>query len=103
MMKRGGKVGRIVNPRDARGWRIPHEGTKRRLVYNAMVAGKSTRQIAGEMGISIPAVSMQKRAITQPDYVNAMGYEHNHGVSGRVKRCPHCGSVLKHGDARSAG
>jgi len=38
--------------RDERGWKIPHEGTKSRVVYEMICAGKSSRDIVRELSIS---------------------------------------------------
>ena len=57
-MKRGRKIGQIVNPRDERGWMIPKPGTVRRAVYNALVAGLSQVE-----GLNMDAFYTHKQAI----------------------------------------
>lgn len=50
-MTRGRKPGEIQNPRDERGWMVPREGTLRRRVYDAMVAGLPTQVASSKLGI----------------------------------------------------
>lgn len=74
LAKRGRRLNQKINARDERGWRIPREGTTRRLVYDRLVAGQKVVPIAEALGLSKQAVTMHKREIVRADHCNALRY-----------------------------
>jgi hypothetical protein len=48
---RGRKIGELQNERDERGWMIPREGTRRRAVYDGMIAGKDADVICESLSM----------------------------------------------------
>ena len=57
-------------PRDGNGWRIPRQGTRSHAVYMGMVAGKTPKQIVGEIGGSLDAIYVLAWRIRNPDAAN---------------------------------
>jgi hypothetical protein len=69
------QLGQLMNPRDERGWMIPRPGTKRRQIYDAMVAGDRPLKIMWDMGFMPRGTFNNHRyAITKPDKSNAIKY-----------------------------
>lgn len=58
------QLGQLMNPRDERGWMVPREGTKRRQIYDALVAGKRAGEIMREMGMGRKAYNSHRYFIT---------------------------------------
>lgn len=69
---RGRKVGMIVNLRDARGWQIPTAGSKRRQIYELIIAGERRSEICERVGISIRSYKRHRRYIVAPDRMNEL-------------------------------
>jgi hypothetical protein len=68
------KLGQTMNPRDERGWMIPRPGTKRRRVYNLLLAGKPASEIMLELELSRKAYSSHQWFIANPEKANAAAY-----------------------------
>lgn len=77
-MKRGRKLGQIVNPRDERGWMVPREGTTRRRVYDLMVQGKRGREIWVTLNISHTSYVTHRQNIIRTARLNAQRYNASH-------------------------
>jgi FixJ family two-component response regulator len=58
------RIGQTMNPRDERNWMIPRPGTKRKQVYDALVAGKRPKEIMKELNLSRPAFNSHRHFIT---------------------------------------
>ena len=65
MTARGRKPGQLQNPRDARGWMIPREGTRRRAVYDALVAGNSPAEVCAALNMGKRAFDAHKAYIVR--------------------------------------
>jgi DNA-binding CsgD family transcriptional regulator len=68
------KLGQVMNPRDVRGWMIPRPNTKRRQVYDRLVAGKKAGEIMQELGLSRPAFNSHRYFITSSAKANRSSY-----------------------------
>jgi hypothetical protein len=68
------RLGQVMNPRDERGWMIPRPGTKRRKVYDALVAGKKAGEIMKELGLHRKAYSSHQYFIAHTENANAIHY-----------------------------
>jgi FixJ family two-component response regulator len=62
---RGRKVGELQNQRDERGWMIPRAGTRRRAVYDALVAGGCASEICATLSLSRRAFDSHKAYIAR--------------------------------------
>ncbi|MCK1541425.1 hypothetical protein IVB12_05390 [Bradyrhizobium sp. 179] len=65
MSDRGRKLGQLQNQRDERGWMIPREGTRRRAVYEALVAGKTASEICEALLMGRSAFATHKAYIVR--------------------------------------
>jgi hypothetical protein len=73
------QLGQPMNPRDDRGWMIPRPGTKRRQIYDAMVAGDPPYKIMWDMGFMPRGTFNSHRyAITSTEKANRISYEAKH-------------------------
>jgi FixJ family two-component response regulator len=68
------RLGQVMNPRDERNWMIPRPGTKRRQVYDALVAGKRAGEIMKELNLSKPAFDSHRYFITSWENANIGSY-----------------------------
>lgn len=69
------QLGSTMNPRDERGWKIPRPGTKRRRVYDALVAGKRAGEIMRELGLKRKTYGSHRYSITSWENANRLAYE----------------------------
>jgi len=67
-----------MNPRDERNWMIPRTGTKRRQVYDAIVAGNRAGNIMRELGLSRGAYNSHRHFITSWEKANKSAYDVKH-------------------------
>jgi DNA-binding CsgD family transcriptional regulator len=58
-------------PRDDRGWRVPKHGTLSRQIYDLLARGKSTSEIASELGIKVTSTRVLAYKIRNSEMVNA--------------------------------
>jgi hypothetical protein len=72
------QLGHVMNPRDERGWMIPRPNTKRRKIYDALVAGKKAGEIMRELGMSRKAYSSHQNIISRWEITNRLAYEGKH-------------------------
>jgi len=56
--------------RDARGWRIPHKGTRSRAIYTGMLAGKSPVEIQADVGGTLQSIRVLMWRIRHPIAAN---------------------------------
>lgn len=70
MSARGRKVGQLQNARDERGWMIPRAGTRRRAVYDALVAGVDAAEICASLSMGRRAFATHKASIVRWHKVN---------------------------------
>jgi FixJ family two-component response regulator len=68
------QLGQIMNPRDERNWMIPRPNTKRRQVYDLLVAGKRAGEIMKELNLSRGAFNGHRHFITSWDKANKSAY-----------------------------
>ena len=68
------KLGQLMNPRDERNWMIPRPNTKRRQVYDRLVAGKKASEIMAELNLSRPAYNSHRHFITCWEKANISNY-----------------------------
>jgi hypothetical protein len=73
-------MGQIMNPRDERNWMIPRAGTKRRKVYDALVAGKKAGEIMKDMNLTRGAFNAHRRFITSWQKANHEAYAVKNGL-----------------------
>lgn len=64
------KRGVHLNDRDHNGWRIPRTGTLSRRIYDRVVSGASTRQIAVALNVSIGSVQVLSHRFRNPDWAS---------------------------------
>jgi hypothetical protein len=67
-----------MNPRDERGWMIPRPGTKRRKVYDLLLAGKPASEIMWELDMKRKAYGSHRLFITSWERANRTAYEGKH-------------------------
>lgn len=75
--------------RDARGWRIPTEGTASRLIYDLMFMGCSRSAIAETLGKNVKTVGVLMHRIRHPDGCNErfrVEYAKRRGASARKRK-----------------
>ncbi len=72
------KIGQVMNPRDDNNWMIPRPGTKRRQVYDALVAGKKAGEIMRDLGLSRAAYNSHRHFITSWANANVNSYAVKH-------------------------
>jgi hypothetical protein len=72
------QLGQVMNPRDERGWMIPRPNTKRRKVYDALVAGKRAGEIMRELGMKRKTYGSHRLFITSWENANRLAYEGKH-------------------------
>jgi DNA-binding NarL/FixJ family response regulator len=63
----GRKIGAYLNERDERGWMIPAEGTKRRQIYECLVAGLSVKQISEKLSLNANTLHQDVYRIRNPE------------------------------------
>ena len=68
------QLGQIMNPRDERNWMIPRPNTKRRQVYDLLVAGKRASEIMRELNLTRPAYDNHRYFITSWQKANMASY-----------------------------
>jgi FixJ family two-component response regulator len=68
------QLGQIMNPRDERNWMIPRPNTKRRQVYDLLVAGKRAGEIMKELNLTRKAYSSHRHFITSWENANKNSY-----------------------------
>jgi FixJ family two-component response regulator len=78
------RLGQVMNPRDERNWMIPRPGTKRRQVYDALVAGKRAGEIMKELNLTRKAYSDHRHFITCWENANLNKYAVRSGVKVRT-------------------
>jgi FixJ family two-component response regulator len=67
-------LGQLMNPRDERNWMIPRPNTKRRQVYDLLVAGKRAGEIMKELNLTRPAYNSHRHFITCWEKANNLSY-----------------------------
>ncbi len=68
------KLGTKRRPRDERGWMIPKDGTLSHKIYDLLVEGKGTTEIASTLGIKVINTRVLAHRIRNPETVNARPY-----------------------------
>ncbi len=68
------RLGQVMNPRDERNWMIPRPNTKRRQVYDLLVAGKKAGEIMKELNLTRPAYNSHRHFITCWEKANKSSY-----------------------------
>jgi FixJ family two-component response regulator len=68
------QLGQTMNPRDERGWMIPRPGTKRRQVYDALIAGTKAGKTILAMGLTRKAYDNHRHFIMSWQKANASNY-----------------------------
>lgn len=66
------ELGRNARPRDSRGWRVPTSGSKSRLIYDLLVEGKTSGQIALRLKADPVPVRVLVWKIKHPEADNAL-------------------------------
>lgn len=66
------ELGRNVRPRDSRGWRVPTSGSKSRRIYDLLVKGRTTGQIALRLRLDVGSVRVLAWKIRNPEADNAL-------------------------------
>lgn len=61
-------------PRDDRGWIIPKEGMLSRKIYNLLVEGKGTAEIASKLGIKVTSTRVLAYRIRHSERFNTQRY-----------------------------
>jgi len=72
------QMGEVMNPRDERGWMVPRHATKRRQVYDMLVAGRRPFEIMYVLELSRPAFNNHRHFITSWGKANASAYATKH-------------------------
>lgn len=72
------KLGQVMNPRDERNWMVPRPNTKRRQVYDALLAGKKAGEIMSDLGLSRKAYDNHRYFITAWAKANRNSYAVKH-------------------------
>jgi FixJ family two-component response regulator len=68
------RLGQTMNPRDQRNWMIPRPNTKRRQVYDMLVAGKRAGEIMKELNLTKPAFDSHRYFIARWESANRSSY-----------------------------
>ena len=68
------QLGQIMNPRDEHNWMIPRPGTKRRQVYDLLIAGKRAGEIMKELNLTRRAYSDHQQRIACWQKADRTGY-----------------------------
>jgi FixJ family two-component response regulator len=68
------QLGQLMNPRDGRNWMIPRPNTKRRQVYDLLVAGKRAGEIMKELNLSRKTYDSHRYFITSWESANRNSY-----------------------------
>lgn len=69
------RLGQIMNRRDERNWMVPRQGTVRRKVYEALIAGKPAGLIMKELGLSRASYNSHRHCIVSWECANRNSYK----------------------------